>query len=106
MVHIDRRRAMGRGVSGGDGFEEHGDKWKLDEELEPPTEGAHSSPQSFTDPRHPTTCWPTCRIHSCSSAPKHSTGSTASSDITIIVTLGGLRSKMIVLVQASCKGKS
>jgi len=29
-------------------LKEHGDKWKLDEELDVPTEGAHSTPHSFT----------------------------------------------------------
>jgi hypothetical protein len=30
-------------------LKEHGDKWKLNEELEAPTQGAHSTPKSFTD---------------------------------------------------------
>ena len=30
-------------------LKEHGDKWKLNEELERPVVDAHSTPQSFTD---------------------------------------------------------
>jgi hypothetical protein len=30
-------------------LKEHGDRWKLDEELESPTVGAHSTPCSFTE---------------------------------------------------------
>ncbi len=33
-------------------LKEHGDKWKLDEELEPPTEGAHSSDDMLADMSH------------------------------------------------------
>ena len=32
-----------------DHLKEHGDKWKLNEELERPVVDAHSTPQSFTD---------------------------------------------------------
>jgi hypothetical protein len=32
-----------------DKLKEHGDKWRLDEELENPVVEAHSSPRSFTD---------------------------------------------------------
>jgi hypothetical protein len=32
-----------------DQLKQHGDKWKLDEELGPPAEGAHSSPRNFTE---------------------------------------------------------
>jgi hypothetical protein len=32
-----------------DHLKEHGDRWKLNEELESPEAEAHSTPQSFTD---------------------------------------------------------
>jgi hypothetical protein len=32
-----------------DKLKEHGDQWKLDEEMEAPTEGAHTTPLSFTE---------------------------------------------------------
>jgi hypothetical protein len=32
-----------------DKLREHGDKWRLDEEMESPPVEAHSTPQSFTD---------------------------------------------------------
>ena len=46
LTEAERWAVASRAVAA---LKEHGDKWKLDEELGPPAEGAHSSPRNFTE---------------------------------------------------------
>jgi hypothetical protein len=45
----ERQGALGRGLQGRRALKEHGDKWRLNEEIESPAVGAHSTPPSFRE---------------------------------------------------------